>query len=172
MEIRKAVVDDALAIASVHVNSWRTTYRSLISEDYLNSLDVQIREARWRKGIEDGSIIFVAVEEGQIIGFANGGKNRSSAYKFDGELYAIYLLEEAQGKGVGKQLLCSVAKHLKSESYESMLVWVLNGNPASKFYESFQPLQIAVEETEIAGKTFKETGFGWKDLNDLIGFCS
>ncbi|MFP3340647.1 GNAT family N-acetyltransferase, partial [Micrococcus sp. SIMBA_131] len=63
MKIRKATKDDALAIATVHVNSWRTTYQVLIPEDYLNSLDIQIREARWQKLIGAGNTIFVAVDQ-------------------------------------------------------------------------------------------------------------
>ncbi|WP_273852352.1 GNAT family N-acetyltransferase [Guptibacillus spartinae] len=172
MKIRKATKDDALAIATVHVNSWRTTYQVLIPEDYLNSLDIQIREARWQKMIEAGSTIFVAVDQGEIMGFATGGQNRSETYQYDGELYAIYLLKEAQRKGAGKKLLCSVAKELKKESCHSMLVWVLNGNPASQFYQSFQPIEIAQEEIEIAGKKLYETAFGWSNLDDLIAACS
>ncbi|WP_226659665.1 GNAT family N-acetyltransferase [Pseudalkalibacillus hwajinpoensis] len=172
MKIRKATKDDALAIATVHVNSWKTTYQLLIPEDYLNSLDIEIRKARWKKLIADGSPIFVAVDQDEIIGFANGGQNRSESYQYDGELYAIYLLKEAQRKGAGKMLLCSVAKELKKESYRSMLVWVLNGNPASQFYQSFHPLEIAQKEIEIAGKKLLETAFGWPDLDDLIATCS
>jgi L-amino acid N-acyltransferase YncA len=172
MKIRNATVDDALAIATVHVNSWKSTYQQLIPEDYLNALDIQIREARWKKLIQAGSTIFVAVDQGEIIGFANGGKNRSTSYHYDGELYAIYLLEGAQRKGAGKKLLCSVAKELRNESYQSMLVWVLNGNPAAHFYQSFYPLEVAEKETEIAGKKLLETAFGWPDLNALIKICT
>ena len=172
MKIKNATVDDALAIATVHVNSWRSTYQQLVPEDYLDSLNIQIREARWKKLIEAGSTIFVAVDQGEIIGFANGGENRSKSYDYDGELYAIYLLEKAQRKGAGKKLLSSVAKELRSESYQSMLVWVLNGNPAAHFYQSFHPLKVAEEETEIAGKKLLETAFGWPDLDDLITICT
>lgn len=172
MKIRNATVDDAEAIATVHVNSWRSTYQQLIPEDYLNALDIQIREARWKKLIQAGSTIFVAVDQEKIIGFANGGENRLKAYSYDGELYAIYLLEEAQRKGAGKKLLGSVAKELRNESYQSMLVWVLNGNPAAHFYQRFQPLKVAEKETEIAGKKLLETAFGWPNMDDLITICT
>lgn len=38
MHIRKAAVEDAAAIAKVHVDSWRTTYKGIMPSDYLNSL--------------------------------------------------------------------------------------------------------------------------------------
>ncbi|KMM36100.1 GNAT family N-acetyltransferase [Guptibacillus hwajinpoensis] len=169
MEIRKAVTKDSSEIATVHVNSWRTTYQSLIPDDYLASLDVQIREARWRKSLEEGNTIFVIVnDENKIVGFANGGKNRNKNYHYDSELYAIYLLEEAQRQGGGKQLIGQIAEHLLEEGFQSMLVWVLNGNPAAHFYEHFLPAHIAEEEVTIGGKTLKETAFGWDDLNLLL----
>ncbi|MBN8209120.1 GNAT family N-acetyltransferase [Bacillus sp. NTK071] len=169
MEIRKAVVEDASEIANVHVNSWRTTYQRLIPDDYLASLDIQIREARWRKSLEEGNTIFVVVNyENSIVGFANGGENRNANYPYDSELYAIYMLEEAQRQGAGSQLIAHVAEHLIEEGFQSMLVWVLNGNPAAQFYEHLHPIRIAEEEVTIGGKTLKETAFGWDDLNTLV----
>ncbi|WP_347552031.1 GNAT family N-acetyltransferase [Pseudalkalibacillus hwajinpoensis] len=172
MEIRIANLNDAAAIAEVHVNSWKTTYQSLVSEVFLNNLDVQVREARWRKSMEEGNKIFVAVnEQNRIVGFANGGENRSKKYHYDGELYAIYILEEAQGMGAGKHLICHVAEQLKKDGFHSMVVWVLNGNPASQFYQHFNPIRVAEEETMIGGKVLRETAFGWEDLTSLLTYC-
>lgn len=169
MEIRKAEMKDAAEIAIVHVNSWKTTYQRIIPDDYLASLDVQIREARWRKFLQEGNTIFVVVNhENKIVGFANGGENRNRNYHYDSELYAIYLLEEAQRKGAGRQLLAHVAEHLLAEGFQSMLVRVLNGNPAAQFYERLLPVRIAEEEVTIGGKTLLETAFGWDDLNVLL----
>ncbi|MGB7999507.1 MAG: GNAT family N-acetyltransferase [Anaerobacillus sp.] len=172
MKIRKATLEDAKKIARVHVNSWKTTYQSLVPVDYLDSLDIQVREARWRKGIGAGNTVFVAVNnENEIVGFANGGKNRSKNDHYDGELYAIYLLDEAQRKGAGKQLICHVVEQLKKDGFHSMLVWVLNGNPASQFYERFDPVHVAEEPTIIGGKTLQETAFGWDNLDKLLEHC-
>ena len=48
----------------------------------------------------------------EIIGFANGGPNRHSEYLYAGELYAIYILEEFQRRGMGKMLFCALASRL------------------------------------------------------------
>ncbi|MGM0829571.1 MAG: hypothetical protein ACQEU4_15235 [Bacillota bacterium] len=36
--IRKANLQDSPGLASVHVHSWRTTYKGIVSEEYLQSL--------------------------------------------------------------------------------------------------------------------------------------
>lgn len=173
MKIRKAVAEDSADIARVHVESWRTTYQGIVPNLFLDSLDIKVREARWKKELDAGNSIFVAInEKNEIIGFANGGKNRSDDLPYDGELYAIYLLESAHRKGAGKKLICSVAKELKREGYHSMLVWVLNGNPADQFYLHFEPSYVTEQDITIGGDSLLETAYGWKDINSLINLCS
>jgi hypothetical protein len=48
MQIREATMADVAAIASVHVESWRTTYKGLLPDDYLANLTYAQREPRWR----------------------------------------------------------------------------------------------------------------------------
>ena len=53
------------------------------------------------------------------------------------ELYTLYLLKESQGRGVGKALLGAVMQALGEKGYASMLVWVLQENPAVQFYQEW-----------------------------------
>ncbi|MBI3742262.1 MAG: GNAT family N-acetyltransferase, partial [Chloroflexi bacterium] len=107
MEIREASCDDAAAIARVHVESWRTSYRDFLPEDFLAHLSVERREQQWREQLcAENSTAFCFVAEAdskQIVGFASGGAARSDREKCDGELYAIYLLEAYQRRGIGKE---------------------------------------------------------------------
>ncbi len=48
--IRPAVFKDAAAIAHVHIDAWRTTYRSLMPDDVLDNLSFERRQER-RKSI-------------------------------------------------------------------------------------------------------------------------
>lgn len=38
MIIRKATISDAEGIAKVHVDGWRTTYKNILSDEFLNKL--------------------------------------------------------------------------------------------------------------------------------------
>src|ERR1700688_3879353 len=91
--VRPAALDDAAAIARVHVASWRTTYRGMLADDFLASLGEEPYTDRWRRVIGDGLSRVFVVEEGQaIVGFASCGRERAGETGFAGELYAIYIV--------------------------------------------------------------------------------
>ena len=98
--IRLARLDDAPAIAEVHVASWRTTYKGIFSDTLLDSLSVDKREQSWRETLalpEPNSVTLVACNvDGGIVGFISGGAERTGRLGYEGELYAIYLLQLAQ----------------------------------------------------------------------------
>lgn len=109
--VRSATTEDAAAIAAVHVASWRSTYRELLPDEFLARLSTDRREAMWREQIEaiqeDRSKFCLLVAQqspAELIGFASAGPEREQDCGFQGELYAIYLLEEHQGKGLGRPL--------------------------------------------------------------------
>ncbi|MGV2942503.1 N-acetyltransferase family protein [Mesobacillus sp. LC4] len=168
MEIRKATKDDARGIARVHVKSWQETYEGIISQDYLDSLKMEDREPLWEKSLSesaDTSPVFVAVNiEGEIVGFASFGKERTGKFAADGELYAIYILKQYQRGKLGLRLLQA---GLDEMQFKSMLVWVLADNESRKFYESLQPEQAAEEVVKIAGREYLELAYFWKEINIL-----
>jgi len=108
MEIRPATPDDARVIANVHVEAWRTTYRGLLPDDVLAQLSVERRAEGWRQAAaltgQTGRSLFVAQEGTRILGFAAGGPERTRDPLYTGELYAIYILESYQRRGIGRLL--------------------------------------------------------------------
>ncbi|MDQ6831916.1 MAG: GNAT family N-acetyltransferase, partial [Chloroflexota bacterium] len=124
--IREAAAADAPAIARVHVESWRTTYRGIVSDEVLANLSVERRERSWveRLGKPGGpEFVYVAVNDTEaVIGFASGGPEREGDSVYTGELYAIYLLAGQQGKGIGRRLLRAVAERLAAMGHDAMLV--------------------------------------------------
>lgn len=171
MNIRKAVTGDARGIAEVHVDSWLSTYRSIVPDDYLDSLTYEGREQSWKRGLlQDG--IFVAEDtNGKIIGFATGGKERSGDYPdVEGELYAIYLLKDLQTKGTGRALTAAVATDLLEKGIRSMLVWVLADNPSRRFYERMGGKLLDEKTIEIAGEDLLEVAYMWEDIRPFTEF--
>jgi GNAT superfamily N-acetyltransferase len=168
--IRPATVDDADEIARVHVESWRTTYAGIVSQAYLDALSVDARAQNWRSHLASvDPVIFVAEQASGLFGFACGGKQRDESLGCDGELYAIYLMQPAQGQGIGRALAHAVTQGLRDRSFKSMLVWVLEQNPAVAFYKALGGIRIAQKPIEIAGAEFVELAFAWPDLASLAG---
>jgi hypothetical protein len=80
IEIRKAVLTDAIGIAKVHVDSWKTTYANIVPDAYLNSLDHEGKEQFWQNIIPSGIVYVAENNKGEVVGFASGGVERSSEY--------------------------------------------------------------------------------------------
>lgn len=165
MKLRKAVTADAKGIAKVHVDSWRTTYKNMIPDSFLEQLSYKEREQMWISAIPGGHVYVAETGAGKIVGFACGGKERSGKFVgYDGELYAVYLLAEYQGKGIGKKLADAVKQHLQGMGLTSMIVLVLEGNGACRFYEAIGGKQIGRMEDKIGGKTVYELVYGWEKI--------
>jgi hypothetical protein len=79
VDIRTAHVDDAAAIATVHVESWRTTYKGIVPDDFLARLSYERRGQLWRQVLtEPGSASFVYVADdgpGQSLGSSQAGRS-------------------------------------------------------------------------------------------------
>jgi GNAT superfamily N-acetyltransferase len=80
------------------------------------------------------------------------------------ELYTLYLLRKAQGRGFGKALLHAVIKALVNKRHSSMLVWVLQQNPAVHFYEKAGAQYLMSKHIEIGEVQLPKLGLGWPDL--------
>jgi ribosomal protein S18 acetylase RimI-like enzyme len=172
VRIRRALFQDAPGIARVHVDTWRGTYRGIVPDSYLDSLDYGRSQKNWEDGITDPShrtALFVAEDDKNgIVGFAACGKVRDNKWGYSGELYAIYLNQRIQRMGSGKRLVLSVARDLEARGLESMLVWVLAENPYKRFYESIGGTYVGTSEIGLGGMKLKELGYGWRDLDSLI----
>ncbi|WP_336823941.1 GNAT family N-acetyltransferase [Sporosarcina sp. USHLN248] len=169
MFIRKADLRDADGIAKVHVDSWRTTYEGIVAASYLEGLSYEQRTANWKRGIGVNPLYVAERKDGKIIGFATGGRERTGKYdKYKGELYAIYLLKEAQEQGIGTALIRAVATELQTTGFTSMLIWVLEQNRSKLFYERLGGKVIDQTTITIGGEKFIEVAYGWEDIDVLF----
>ncbi|KHE67457.1 GNAT family N-acetyltransferase [Halobacillus sp. BBL2006] len=171
-EVREARFEDAETIANIHLSSWKSTYQDLIDERDLGNITLENRMALWetvlRKPVNGQIALVIENDHGEVVGFVSGGKERTKSYDYDGEVYAIYLLDAYQGKGYGRKLLESFATAMKEAGYESLLVWVLTKNPSSQFYTKMGAHPVEAEKVTIGQGTYEETAYGWKNIDQLL----
>ena len=163
--VRKAILSDAEGIARVRVDTWRAAYKGIVLDEILESLSVERDTARWQENFAGSRLpfTFVAEVEGQVVGFACGGPERSQDPQYAGELYAIYILPECQGQGIGRALLDASCKWLGEHGYSSMLIWVLKDNqPARAFYAALGGVVARQKPVEIGPQTLVEVGYGFE----------
>lgn len=165
--VREARPDDAAAIARVHVDAWRTTYRGIMPAEFLAGLSYENRQRQWTRSLGDpeANHIYVAQEASKaVVGFAAGGRELSGDPAYTGELYAVYVLEAHQGKGLGRRLMASVADRLVRAGRPSMLLWVLADNlQARRFYEMLGGEELREQQIDIGGTKYDEVAYGWRD---------
>lgn len=140
MEVRRAALDDARAIAAIHVASWRDAYRGLIADEVLDSLSIASREARWRRILatpESTSRVWMAADGGFVVGFASTAPTvDEDATLGTAELYTLYVDPAWMGRGVGSMLLEHAVGDLGARGFALVTLWVLAENrPARDFFE-------------------------------------
>lgn len=156
--------DDRAAISRVYEESWKSAYKNIIPQDYLES----IKKGHWVKSLDRGIWKTLIVLEGDhIVGTSSYCESRFPEMKGYGEIVSIYLLPEYMGKGYGKALLCEAVKNLAKEGYTKIFLWVLEENVhARAFYErmGFQKQEVCLNDN-IGGKDLREVQYIY-DLED------
>src|SRR2546423_15485253 len=150
--IERANVDDARAIAEVHVRSWQWAYRGLLPDAFLDGLDVDARAAMWARRLADPSLV-VAVSRvnDRVVGFCACGPSRDAerARAGLGEVYAIYVDAERSGEGDGRALLQLGTSSIAAATVE---LWVIAANArARRFYEKHGFCVDGAEEIDDIG---------------------
>ncbi len=169
MRIRDAQIGDADRLAEIHTRTWQSSYRDILSADYLASLRVENGAERWRGWIlnpRPGQFhLVVESEDGGVVGFASGGPEMTQTRRNWGELTAMYILEEHQRRGIGRALLRAAAARMKNQGCVGMVSWMLSENPAGTFYRKMGGNPID-KKVEIIGGVEKElTAYGWMNLD-------
>jgi len=174
IKIRPAWASDAPALARVHVDAWRTTYRGILPADALAGLSYERREHGWNEVLalapEQRHVIYVAEDQtGQVVGFSSAGRETSSDPVYTAELYAIYIIEEFQRHGLGRRLMYAAVNGLVEAGYTAMRLWVLADNLGGRrFYERLGGRVLRERPLEIFGVTVRELAYGWDDLHTLL----
>lgn len=133
--IVRATLADVRAIQQVAHLTWPDTFKEILSPaqiDYMlnwmyntESLSASINhpnQSFWLYREHDETLGFAGIEHHY------NGKNATKLHK-------IYVLPQAQGKQIGKQLLVKVISEAKSAGSEVLLLNVNRFNNATAFYE-------------------------------------
>lgn len=158
--IRAATPDDAHGITVVHVRGWQRAYRGLFSDELLDGLDIEEATPRRRSWLESprdpSNASWVIEDDDSISGFAMTGPTRDADLDATShELYAIYVLPERIGSGLGRALMDHVVADLGARGFVEIVLWVLCDNTGSvRFYEraGFVP------DARVSRVTHGETG--------------
>lgn len=144
MAVRAAVHADAAAIAEIQRASWRSAYRGLIADEYLEETFGIGDAASWRRAMDqigaEGGFGLVAVSDDEVLGYLFGGVARDDDVERNhvGEVYMIYIAPRWFRHGAGGLLLVAAEEALLAQGCDVAVLWVLEDNRrARRFYEAF-----------------------------------
>jgi|ERR671919_1221438 ribosomal protein S18 acetylase RimI-like enzyme len=172
LHVRPASGSDAGAIAGVQARSWQAAYLGILPSEILVGFGEAQGITFWQRILEragsDDSVL-VAEFEREVVGFVSCGPIRDRIPGYNGEFYALYVLPEAQGCGIGTSLIAHAARGLVRHRRQSAAVWVLEDNIfGRRFYERLEGLPLGIAKTlAYRGATYpaiREMAYGWPDL--------
>ena len=171
-QIRRATVGDSAGLARVQVDSYRMGYAGLLPEEYLEGFSYEEQELDWRAWLpaHPEDLLYVAVKDDEVVGYALGRPSQRGFGLYDGELVALHVRQLHWRQGIGRQLVVAVAGELKQLGCSSLMLWVLEGNPSRAFYERLGGRAEGKQPVILGeGVAAVEVAYGWPDIEMLGG---
>ncbi|MCV2360011.1 GNAT family N-acetyltransferase [Paucibacter sp. TC2R-5] len=170
--IREVAAGDVQSIASLHAASWRSAYRGIISNAFLDADLCANRAAFWAQRLGPGakdSFGFLAMRGDEAVGFAFAFPNADQTW---GTLLDnLHVLPRHKGQGIGSALLAAVAQRCsQAVPAEGVHLWVYEVNlAAQQFYASLGGQRGERRMVEVrGGGTAAEWRFAWPSAAALL----
>jgi GNAT superfamily N-acetyltransferase len=177
MRIREAAAADAPAVAHLHAESWRTAYRGILNDEFLDHQVHPERLALWTERFAEQEFgtqipkmfVLLAEQDEKPAGFA-------SVFIEDDPIYGslldnLHVSPALTRSGIGRQLLSECARQLLTRgSRAGLYLWVIDKNlNAQKFYEKAGATYVDSYEHDMPdGSRVVALRCYWPDPSALI----
>lgn len=169
--LRRAGAGDWAAVAAIHAASWRSAYRGIYPDAYLDDEAPEERRDFWREALAEWDpqvdAVFLAEDGGVPVGFACVRREAEPAGPL---LDNLHVLPVRKGEGIGRRLIAAAAAWLVGQDPEAALqLGVWSDNLAARgFYARLGGREV--EEHEVAtegGGTAAQVRVRWERAADL-----
>ncbi|MFV8271169.1 GNAT family N-acetyltransferase [Flavobacterium sp. GT2N3] len=153
ISLKEASIADISTIQDVANKTWPITYHEILSKEQLEyMMDLIYSDESLIKQIQKKEQLFyVAYENTSVLAFIAIEHNYKNAAVT--RIHKIYILPEAQGKGMGTLLIDSIQKLAKENKSTSLSLNVNRLNKAVAFYQKLG-FEIIVEENIEIGNGY------------------
>lgn len=171
--LRRARPDDWPAVAAIHAASWRSAYRGIYPDAYLDGEAAEERRAFWRQALAEMDpeldAVFLAEDEsGEAVGFACLLRKAEAAGPL---LDNLHVLPDRKGGGIGRRLIAAAAEWLVGQEPEAALqlgVWKDNV-AARRFYARLGGREVEEYALETpGGGTAAQVRVRWERASALL----
>ena len=173
MIIRKATEGDAAAIANLHAESWRATYRGVLSDDYLDNRvhgeRLEIWQKRFSPTFPKPMFVLLADFSTHLGGFVCVFPEADAT--FGSFVDNLHVAQQLHRRGIGRRLMSEAAGRLLTDGSNSgVYLWVVEQNQnAQRFYENAGGIASGPEEISTPeGHLVVAFRYHWPDPRLLI----
>ncbi|HEU0097863.1 MAG TPA: GNAT family N-acetyltransferase [Allosphingosinicella sp.] len=170
--IRRARPADWAAIASIHSASWRSAYRGIYPDSYLEEAVPAERRGYWCEAFggmdPELDAVLLAEEGGRAVGFACLRRKAEAAGPL---LDNLHVLPERKGEGIGRRLISAAAAWLVEKEPDSplqLVVWARN-EAARAFYARLGGREVETFDAPTpGGGSAPQLRVRWDRAADLV----
>ncbi|MEX0785408.1 MAG: GNAT family N-acetyltransferase, partial [Dehalococcoidia bacterium] len=172
IRLRLAQPSDAQAIAALHADSWRTAYRGMLPDEFLDNDVVDDRATLWAKRFGDAeylshTVTLLAEQNGELAGFAHSFIDEDP--EWGTLLDNLHVRPELKRSGIGTKLVVESAARVQALGSElGLYLWVLEGNAnAQRFYDALGGRVVGRSTSPEGGGSAPSLRYWWPQLELL-----
>jgi ribosomal protein S18 acetylase RimI-like enzyme len=164
IRVRRAEEGDRAAIAAIHAESWRDTYRGLLPDSLLDGQLDAIMAARWaEQPIRPADAVLVAERDGALLGFG-ATWDADTAY-----IDNLHVRSDARSLGLGRRLLGETARHFLALGCSRAHLHVVAANARARaFYLALGGRPGGLVDKNLYGTIVPNEHIVWDDLTLLL----
>jgi len=179
--LRDATPADLERIAALHLASWRTAYRGVLPDAYLDGPAAAEGLAHWQAvlpGLAAPDFVLLAEEGHRLAGFVSAhlrghvrGHRRDDTAG-EAEIAHLHVDPVRRGAGIGRRLLGAAAGRMIASGCRRLSLWVFDDNRAALgFYRSLGGRAIERGADDFLDPPVPHTRLAWDDLPALARAC-
>lgn len=164
-----ATLQDAQSVARLQAQSWRSTYRGMLPDDYLDHRVVDDRLEYWTTRLAsfapDRTLVLKAVSDGSMLGYVCVLLDEEP--KWGARLDNLHVTPESKGTGIGYALFQAAREWIARVSPGTpMHLWCVEANRvARRFYDRQGGTIVESASRSFAGQpSVPEVRYWWPPL--------
>lgn len=161
-KIRKATINDLKIISVIHVDTWKNSYKEILSNNFLTSLSYHKQFEKWINRLiynnNNDEFMYLIEYNNEIAGFSSANITEN----YDGYINTIYIKHEYQQKGLGKELFLFIKRTLNELGANHIFLWCFEENKNKNFYLGLNGEIVNQQVVNLDNKFIKEIQFVFK----------
>lgn len=134
MEIERVSVETASVASHIYALSWKTGYKKIVPQPYLDQLSLEGWTSRLKQSIYTD---FLLKDHNKYVAVMSVSPARDEHMRGWGEIVSLYVLPEYFRNGYGRILFSHGVECLHKHGFQKIYLWVLEKNDrARSFYHS------------------------------------